>query len=248
MTFRLISLLFLLFFSFSTYSQSELYELRVYEMDFFKPAKVLHDYFEQALLPALHRQGVENIGVFEESGEALPKKIYVLITYKDMNAYQAVNQQLGKDAQYNSDASSYMNSPPDQIPFKRIKTSLIKSTPGFPKLSKPAEDAELFELRIYESYNEDALRRKSKMFNESEFDIFKETGLNMVFFGLNISGDQTPCLTYLLAFKNMEEHKEAWSKFGPHPEWQRILKLEEYANTVSSITRVFLKPLYYSQL
>jgi len=46
----------------------------------------------------------------------------------------------------------------------------------------------------------------------------------------------------------MEAHKESWSKFGPHPEWQRIIKLEEYANTVSSITRVFLKPVDYSQL
>jgi hypothetical protein len=57
-----------------------------------------------------------------------------------------------------------------------------------------------------------------------------------------------PCLTYLLAFKDMEEHKMAWSKFGPHPEWQRIVNLEEYANAMNSITRVFLKPLDYSQL
>ena len=102
-------------------------------MDFFKSAKVLHDYFEGALFPALHRQGIENIGVFEESGEALPKKVYLLIPYKDMNTYQAVNERLGIDAQYTSDASSYMNSSPDQIPYKRINTSLIKSTPGFPE-------------------------------------------------------------------------------------------------------------------
>ena len=113
---------------------------------------------------------------------------------------------------------------------------------------KPTEDSGVFELRIYESYNEDALRRKVKMFNDSEFGIFEDTGLPMVFFGPNISGDQMPCLTYLLAFKDMQAHKDAWSKFGPHPEWQRIVKLDEYANTVSSITRVFLKPVDYSQL
>ncbi len=113
---------------------------------------------------------------------------------------------------------------------------------------KPADKSELFELRIYESYNEDALRRKVKMFNDSEFGIFANVGLNTVFFGANISGDQMPCLTYLLAFKDMEAHREAWSKFGPHPEWQRIIKLDEYKNAMNDITRVFLKPLPYSQL
>jgi len=57
-----------------------------------------------------------------------------------------------------------------------------------------------------------------------------------------------PCLTYLLAFKDKEEREQAWSKFGPHPEWQRIIKLEEYANAMNSITRIFLKPLAYSQI
>ena len=86
------------------------------------------------------------------------------------------------------------------------------------------------------------------MFNDSEFAIFDDVGLNTVFFGANISGNQMPCLTYLLAFKDKEEHQQAWSKFGPHPEWQRIIKLEEYKNVMNDISRVFLKPLAYSQL
>ena len=71
---RLSSLVFFLFFFISTFSQSEIYELRVYEMEFFKPANVLHDYFQKALIPALNRQGINNVGAFEELGEALPKK------------------------------------------------------------------------------------------------------------------------------------------------------------------------------
>jgi hypothetical protein len=232
----------------STFSQSEIYELRVYEMEFFKPANLLHDYFQKALIPALNRQGINNVGAFEELGEALPKKIYLLISYPSMQAHQKTADQLEKDTQYKSDAASYMAATPDQIPFKRIESTFIRSTKGFPSLVNPAEDSEVFELRIYESSHEDALRRKVKMFNESEFDIFKDVGLNTVFFGANISGDQMPCLTYLLAFKDMEEYKMAWSKFGPHPEWQRIVNLKEYENAMNSITRVFLKPLDYSQL
>ena len=165
-----------------------------------------------------------------------------------MQEYLAVADGLQDDDQFKSDAEAYRNTPPDQIPFERYESRFIRSTWGFSNLVKPADDMNQFELRIYESYNEDALRRKLKMFNEDEFDIFEDTGLNTVFFGKNISGDQMPSLTYMLAFKDKEEHEKAFSKFFQHPDWLRISPLKEYANTVSDITRVYLKSLPYSQL
>jgi len=245
---RLIPFFLALFFFNSIYSQNEIYELRIYELNFFKPANILHDYFEKALIPALNRQGVNNIGAFEESGEALPKKIYLLISYQNMQAHQDISDALENDSQFKLDAQSYWSAPSEKTPFRRLESIFIRSVSGFPNLIKPADDSELFELRIYESHNEDALRRKVKMFNDSEFAIFDDVGLNTVFFGTNISGKQMPCLTYLLAFKDKEEHQQAWSKFGPHPEWQRIIKIEEYKNSMNDISRVFLKPLGYSQL
>ena len=228
--------------------QNEIYELKVYELEFFGPKKVLHDYFKKALIPALNRQGVNNIGAFEEIGDALPKKIYLLLSYKNMQSYQEVSDGLDMDDQFASAAKAYWNTAPDKTAFNRMESTFIKSVSGFPTLVKPSSDSTLFELRIYESHNEDALRRKVKMFNESEFDIFSDIGLNTVFFGTNISGRQMPCLTYMLAFKDKEAHNNTWSKFGSHPEWQRIKNLEEYSNSINNISRVFLKPLAYSQL
>lgn len=245
---RLISIVFCLSFFVNTYSQSEIYELRVYELQFSKSADILHNYFEKALIPALNRQGIEHIGAFEEIGDAMPKKLYLLISYSDFQAYEVVMDNLEKDSQFSNDAQSYWTTSPEDFPFNRVESSFIRSTAGFPNLVKPADNPGVFELRIYEGYNEDALRRKVKMFNDSEFSIFEDVGLNLVFFGANISGDQMPCLTYIVAFKDLEERDETWSKFGPHPEWKRIVKLEEYSNSVSSISRVFLKPLSYSQL
>jgi hypothetical protein len=226
----------------------QVYEFRSYELTLLKPAEVLHQYMEQALIPALNRQGITNIGAFEESGEALPKKIYLLIAYPDLQSYGASLDALAADAEYQKVAGPYLTADPQTMPYKRISTSLIRATKGFPELVKPREDAGLFELRVYESYNEDALRRKVKMFNDSEFGIFEDVGLPTVFFGANIAGDQMPCLTYMLAFKDMEEQVEAWSKFGPHPEWQRITKLKEYEDAMNEMTRIFLRPLPYSQL
>lgn len=229
-------------------AQDEVYEFRTYELDFFTPKGILHDYFENALIPALNRQGINNVGAFEETGEALPKKIYLLIAYDNLQTYGTSMDRLALDEQYQKDASPYLTAAPGSMPYDNISVNLIRSTTGFPKLVKPADNSELFELRIYESENEDALRRKVKMFNDSEFGIFEEVGLPTVFFGSNIAGEQMPCLTYLLAFKDNAAHSEAWSKFGPHPEWKRIVNLEEYANAMNDITRVFLKPLSYSQL
>lgn len=229
-------------------AQEQVYEFRTYELDFFKPAVLLHNYFEKALIPALNRQGVGNIGVFEEVSDPLPKKIYVLIPFDNIMTFQSYGDNLLKDEQYLKDAEPYLTADPNSMPYDRINTDLIRSSKRFPNLIKPADELNLFELRIYDSYNEDALRRKVKMFDDHEFDIFAEVGMSMVFFGANIAGDKMPALTYLLAFGDMKERDEEWAKFVAHPEWIRILGLEEYANAMNEITRVFLKPLAYSQL
>lgn len=248
MKIRIAFALLLFFLSFTATSQDEVYELRTYELEFFKPANVLHDYLSKALIPALSRQGITNVGAFEESDDRLPKTIYLLISYENIQAFQSSKDLLVQDQEYLRDADTYLNAPESSIPFSGISSELIRSSSGFPELVKPMGDADLFELRIYESHNEDALRRKVKMFNDSEFKIFEEVGLPMVFFGYNLAGSRMPCLTYLLAFKDKAAHEAAWSKFGPHAEWQRIIKLDEYANSMNEIIRVFLKPLPYSQL
>jgi hypothetical protein len=124
----------------------------------------------------------------------------------------------------------------------------MRAFDGLPKLVAPAKTPRIFELRTYEGYSEDALRRKIKMFNEGELDIFKRTKLNAVFFGEVIIGTHLPCLTYMVSFKNMEEHDASWKAFVADPEWQRISKLPEYANTVSKIHKVMLEPLAFSQI
>ena len=230
------------------FSQKEIYEFREYELKFGKPAKVLHDYFENALIPALNKQGIKNIGAFEEIGDTMPKKIYLLITYDDLENYHMVLDYLKHDSVFLQASEAYNKTSQENFPVERYVTSLFTAFEGIPKLIKPAEGSMVFELRTYEGYNEDAFQRKVQMFNESELNIFDEVGLHSVFFGEKIAGPQMPCLTYLLAFKDMAERDVNWAKFGPNPEWQRIVKLPEYANTVSNIYRVFLKPLSYSQL
>ena len=119
MKYRLI-LLITLVSSFTLKAQEEVYELRTYELEFFKSAEVLHTYFKDALIPALNRQGINHIGAFEETGESLPKKIYLLIAYKNMESLTASLDALEKDKQYQQDAKAYLTASQETMPFKRF--------------------------------------------------------------------------------------------------------------------------------
>ncbi len=237
-----------IFISISVSAQREFYELRVYNMKFGNPASSLHNYLEKALLPALNSQGVKNIGAFEEWSQDNPSKIYLLIPFESMASYEKVTRAINLDMAFAENTIAYNSITQDKVPFSRYETSFFNAFSGIPQLVKPVAGSMVFELRTYEGYIEDAYQRKIKMFNESELQIFKETGLHSVMFGEKIAGPQMPCLTYMLAFKDLAERDASWKKFSDHPEWKRISKLSEYANTVSNIHRVFLKPMKYSQL
>ena len=247
MSTRHLLLLSVLLFAFFGKAQEQVYELRTYELGFFKNDEVLLNYFEDALIPAMNRQGIEGVGVFEETGQTMPRKIYLLIPFKNVLAFQNVVDVLENDENYQNAANDYLDAAPETMPYTSYTSNLIRSTAGFPMLKKPAEGKDLLELRIYDSYNEDALRRKVKMF-QSEFAIFDDAGLDMVFFGYNIAGDQMPCLTYMLAVTDMEANQQGWGKFVQHPQWKALLADEQYANSMNEIRRVFLKPLAFSQL
>ena len=57
-----------------------------------------------------------------------------------------------------------------------------------------------------------------------------------------------PCLTYMTTYDDMAANKAAWAKFQAAPEWAALKAKPEYADTVSNITNIFLKPTAYSQL
>ena len=178
----------------------------------------------------------------EEMGNSDPRVIRALISYPSSKVY--INcQNLQSDADYAKAAKPYHQLPIEKTIFSRMSSYLLNAFDGYPKLSNPVDGASVFELRIYEGYNEDAVRRKIKMFNVEEIELFKKVGLHPVFFGEMIVGPYLPCLVYMLNFKDMEERDANWKKFLEHPDWNNMKAKEEYANTVSNIRKVFLKSI-----
>ncbi len=239
--------------TFSAFAQSasvtkEFYEIRTYELRFGSPASNLENYFKNALIPTLNRLGVKNVGVFKEIGKSEPAKIYVFIPYASIEQYATIKTQLKSDEKFKEASQEYNSLLPDKAPYSRYTTSLLLAFDGLRQMIKPSADQRFFEMRTYESFSEDAARRKIKMFNDDEIKIFYNTKLNPVFFGEVLAGENQPCLTYMLTFKNMEERDANWKAFSADADWKRISPLPEYANTVSRITRVFLEPTAYSQI
>lgn len=225
---------------------NEVYEFRVYHMK--RNLSPLNNYLSKALIPALNGMGVKNVGVFTELSKSEPAKVYMLIPFASFEDYGKTILQLKTDKNFAQASAEYDKIAMDQAVYERYDSSLMLAFDGNPKVVVPEKKDRLFELRTYEGYSEDAVKRKVKMFNEGELDIFRSVNVNPVFYGENISGAGLPCLTYMSVYDNMEARDKAWKAFSAHPDWQRMSKMPEYADTVSKIHRIFLEPAAYSQI
>lgn len=226
----------------------QIYEMRIYTMKRGGGTNRLRDYLSSALIPALNRYGCPAIGVFTEMTAPQPTKIYVLIPYISMEHFGGVGEFLSEDEAYQEAEKDYRMIPQDNTVYTRFDTYLMRAFEAIPEMKVPDQESRIFELRTYEGYSENAVQRKVKMFNEGELPIFLKTGLHPVFFGHLLTGPAMPALTYMLTFKDMEERDANWKDFIDHPDWKKMSSMEEYANTVSNIIRVFLLPHDISQV
>ncbi len=231
--------------------QQEFYELQVYSLKNQQQQKLVEDYLQQAAIPALNKMGSKTIGIFSEMKPAAEQtKIFVLIPYASLDAYQKVHDNLMKDATYQKAGAAYLQAPLAEPVYERIESSLLQAFTTTPKLMLPEKKQRFFELRRYESGSEMFGKRKIQMFNEGgETVIFKQLGFKPVFFAETLIGEMRPNLTYMITFDSMEDHDAKWKAFGSNPDWKRISTSPEYPDKiVSRITSTFLVPTAYSQI
>ncbi|GET29630.1 NIPSNAP family protein [Prolixibacter sp. SD074] len=229
-------------------SRKQFYELRDYELVRSERQEFLDQYFRYALIPALNRAGIEHVGVFSEIQAEHPARILLLIPYNSGKDFFKVKEEWAEDETFRKAAQKYNSLPADNYVYSRYTTYLLEAFSGFPEIKISTGEPGIFELRNYQSYSEDAGRRKIEMFNREELALFNEVGLSPLFFGKVLAGDTMPSLTYMLSFNNMEERDALWKKFGESEGWKQMEDKPEYANTVSEIVNRFYEPLSYSQI
>lgn len=231
-----------------TTAANQYYELRTYELVNASKQQDLDAYFQGALIPALKRHGATAVGAFTEKEPSETPRMYLLIVYPKLKTFQKMASKLADDAYYQATSQTYVAIPNDKKVYTRYHTSLLQAFDSLPKFITPPDTNALRELRIYEAYSEDAHRRKVKMFDDEELDLFYKVGLHPVFFGKALIGPDLPNLTYMLTFKDQAERDANWKKFVEHPDWAAMKDKPIYENTVSKVRNYFIVPTDYSEI
>ncbi len=224
-------------------NEKNYYELRIYHIsEGANNRDLLLNYYKNALIPFLSEKGVK-VMVFDEYNQKEVVKIYTLIAYPSSDVYINTQQNIYGDKGYLNDAKSYNEINPDSPVYERYETFFLEAFDRWPSIVMPTPDKKAFELRIYESSNEDFGRRKIMMFNDEEIDLFLETGLEPVFFGRILAGQYMPALIYMVGLPNVESRDATWDKFGSSEGWANMRTEPKYANLISNIQQIFLIPI-----
>jgi hypothetical protein len=235
-------------------SKSEYYALITYRIKNQAQEATVDQYLKQAYLPALHRLGKKNVGVFKPVASdtaAFGKVIHVLASYSSLNEFEQMTSKLESDTQLEKDGAAYLNAKHDERPYERIEIILMRAFTDMPTMETPklsgARKDRIYELRSYEGPTEKLYRSKVKMFNAGdEIGLFKRLGFNAVFYAEALTGTRTPNLIYMTTFENIASRDEHWKNFVADPQWKQLLTIEEYKNTVSKINIWLLAPTEYS--
>jgi hypothetical protein len=222
--------------------------LRKYVIEHDRQVELVSRFLQSAALPALQRLKVGPIGVFHEIGADATKSMYTLMPLQSLDQLVAINEALAADQEFLSAAEEYLSTELKEPAYQRIEAQLMRAFEGFPRIQVPRQGERIFELRVYESHNEYKAWLKIQMFNQGELDIFRQVGLDGVFFGETLVGPALPNLTYMLAYQDMPEHDRAWDAFRTNADWLKLKDDAQYRDTVSKIVNQFLKPAEYSEI
>ncbi|MGW8315351.1 MAG: NIPSNAP family protein [Bacteroidales bacterium] len=228
------------------------YQIKFYWIDNDSQMNSLDQFFEQAYLPALHRAGIDRVGVFKpiEGKNEKDNFVMVFIPFGSLQDFEALSTVLENDKTFQEAGKAYLESAHDDPPYTRIESIILRAFSGFPQPGEPVQEGpkedRVYELRSYQSATEQLYERKVEMFNNGECALFVKLGFHPVFFGDVLSSSYMPHLMYMITFKDETSQEAHWSTFVEDPEWINMRDMERYQNTVSNITRYLLHPAGYS--
>ena len=204
----------------------EYYELRLYHLRRGPKPRLFDDFYREAALPAMNRNGIGPVGVFNVMVGPDNPTAYVLIPYKSAEAFATATERVRADAEYQKAGAPFINAAASDPSYVRVESSLMVAFDSVPKLEVPpaatANKPRIFELRTYESHSKKASKKKIEMFNTGEIAIFRRTGLRPVFFGETLIGSNLPNLTYMITFDDMAAREKSWGAFRDDPEWKKL--------------------------
>lgn len=232
-------------------------ELRTYRFASAEKQRAYAKFLADAGVAAFNRAGVQPVGLFRLLKADNPKlnlaedpaELWLILPHTSFDSFLAFESNLATDGAYQEAGNSILAAPKSDPAFVRYDSHLLLSFTAHPKLTPPADrsDKSVYELRTYESPNQERAANKISMFNGGEIPLFTQAGMPGVFFGSAIAGNDLPHLTYMI-HHGADDPKKHWSSFGSNPTWVKMKDEPQYKDNVSKITNRFLRPLAGSQL
>jgi hypothetical protein len=134
----------------------QFYQLLIYHVKDKTQETTTDKYLAESWLPALHRAGIDKIGVFKTLGidTATDKKIYVLTAYKSLDQFHKVTRLLRNDQELGRSGLIYLDAKFDAPPYLRKESILMEAFTGMPVWKAPdfaaPKSERIYELRSYE--------------------------------------------------------------------------------------------------
>jgi hypothetical protein len=232
-------------------------DLRVYHFKSADKQQAYAKFLADTGVAAYNRAGVQTAGLFHLAAADNPKlklqddpaDLWLLLPHESIESFLVFESRLAADGEYQQAGREILSAGKSDPAFARYDSHLLLSFEGHPKLTAPADKPEgrLYELRTYESPNQERAASKIAMFNNGEIPLFSKAGMPPVFYGSALAGADLPHLTYMI-YHGTEDPKKHWSAFGSNPDWKTMQADPQYKDNVSTIHNWFLRPLPGSQL
>lgn len=209
-------------------------------------------FLEKSWMPAVKRAGAGVVGAFGNLIAPDSPFLMTLASFPSLAALEEAWTRMDSDKAYQKDLEAYAALP--GLGYMRMERSLLRGFDSMPDIEVPPTEGRksvrIFELRVYESNNPVTLKRKMKMFDDGEIDIFRRVGMVPVFFGETITGRNMPNLAYMVGFDDLAGREKCWGAFGQDPEWKKMRVLPGLTDpeVVSNISNSILRALPFSEI
>lgn len=234
----------------------EYIEIKTYTCSSVTKRDALMGVFDAALVPALNRQGIKQVGIFwsdatvNDGNATYATNLFVVIPHPTLESLAEGDRRLLADAKFMHDAAALFNAPMADPLYDTCSSVLLQAFATCPQVRQVTASADrVLQLRTYNSYTIERNVRKIEMFEQGgEIGIFHACGMEPVFFGQALAGDRLANLTYMLGFANKEAKEAAWMRFRARPEWIKLKADPRYKDTANKITNILMRPSKGSQL
>ncbi|MCL2624529.1 MAG: NIPSNAP family protein [Planctomycetaceae bacterium] len=186
-----------------------------------------------------------------DADENALRELYAFIPYKSLADAANLDQKFLQNPDVMSKYAAFREGSSSKNPvYESMERSLYRSYKTWPKFEVPQRaEGRILQLRIYRSFDTDRLRAKIHMFEEGgAIELFHKCGINSVFYGEALFGTFMPNLAYMVWFESTEQMDDAWAQFINHPDWPKMRDDPYYADTVTEIINVVLRPCEGSQI